>query len=152
MKVDIGHWVCDEAWVWSLRMVPKARWEQTMLHGVKRFVKLSQPSLRLICTFWFSLILSILLLHYIIIMILISNLLYTHGSCLLDHLGTSMATSPGTSWRVASLAWAGVIQDAILGCKITVAVCLMKFRRDSVRTTVKNGMSDIRMMQQNSLR
>ena len=43
-------------------------------------------------------------LYYIIIMILISNLLYTHGSCLLDHLGTSMATSPGTSWRVASLA------------------------------------------------
>jgi len=168
MKVDIGHWVC-EAWVWSSRMVPKAGWEQNMfwvvvsnifyfhpylgkipnltnifqmgwnhqpvLHGVKRFVKFCETISAV-----FTVNLEFRRYYRYSSYVCINNRLYT-GPFLLDHLGTSMATSTGTSWRVASLAWAGVIQDAILGCKINVAVCLKKFRRDSVRTMVKNRMN-----------
>lgn len=136
MKVDIGHWV-REAWVWSLRMVPKAGWEQNMLHGVKRFVKICETISAV-----FTVNLDFRRYYRYSSYVCINNWLYT-GPFLLDHLGTSMATSTGTSWRVASLAWAGVIQDAILGCKITVSVCLKKLRRDSVRTTVnKNRMNE----------
>lgn len=68
-----------------------------------KFVKLSQPSLRFNLDFLMDTTVSITLDILLMFVLTTDDTPIANGPFLLDH-GTSMATSTGTSWRVASLA------------------------------------------------
>lgn len=135
MKVDIGQWVC-EAWVWSLRMVPKAGWEQNMLHGVKRVVKFCETISAV-----FTVNLEDFRRYYrYSSCVCINNWLYTGHQIILAHRWLQVQELHGVWHPLPEPEW---YKTQSLGAKITVSVCLKKFRRDSVRTTVnKNRMNE----------
>ena len=143
MKVDIGQWVC-EAWVWSLRMVPKAGWEQNMLHGVKRVVKFCETISAV-----FTVNLEDFRRYYrYSSCVCINNWLYTGHQIILAHRWLQVQELHGVWHPLPEPEW---YKTQSLGAKSPFRCVWRSFGETlwEQRLIRIEWMSDIRMMQQN---